>query len=300
VALAFWAHRMLHLDLDGGYADVMERALYNGALAGLSRDGTHYFYANPLESRGQRRRWAWHVCPCCTMNVSRLVASIAGYAMSASEEGVALHLYGGFETIADVGGRKIGVRESSDYPWSGAVRIAIEPDAPAAFELKLRIPGWAGHAQISVNGSPTAAPVERGYAAIRRLWRPGDVVTLDLPMAAERLYAHPSVRMDVGRVALRRGPFIYCLEEADNPGGAVQSLTLPRGAELRSERRADLFDGVTTLVGEGNRLVPADPDGPLYATAPPRLTPQRLTAIPYFLWANREPGSMQVWVSETE
>ena len=110
VALIFWAHRMLHLDLDGRYADVMELALFNGALTGLSRDGTHYFYANPLESRGGHRRWAWHVCPCCTMNVSRLVASVGGYALSVSEDGVAFHLYGGFETTVTLAGVKVALR----------------------------------------------------------------------------------------------------------------------------------------------------------------------------------------------
>ena len=127
---------MLHLDLDGAYADVMELALYNGALSGLSREETHYFYANPLESRGQHKRWAWHLCPCCTMNVSRLVASIAGYAMSASESGVALHLYGGFETTAEIGGVKVALRERSDYPWHGDVEIAIKPETPVAFDLR--------------------------------------------------------------------------------------------------------------------------------------------------------------------
>ena len=138
VALVFWAHRMLHLDLDGGYADVMELALFNGALSGLSREGTHYFYANPLESRGQHRRWAWHVCPCCTMNVSRLVASISGYAISRSDDGVAFHLYGGFETTVAIGGVNVAVRDVGDYPWSGDLRIEIDPEAPARFDLKLR------------------------------------------------------------------------------------------------------------------------------------------------------------------
>src|SRR5271157_4807241 len=118
VALAFWAHRMLHLDLDGAYADVMERALFNGALSGLSREGTHYFYANPLESRGQHKRWAWHLCPCCTMNVSRLVASVGGYFLSRSDDGVAVHLYGGFSAAPTVGGQRVSIRETSDYPWS--------------------------------------------------------------------------------------------------------------------------------------------------------------------------------------
>ena len=239
VALIFWAHRMLHLDLDGRYADVMELALYNGALSGLARDGEHYFYSNPLESRGQHRRWAWHVCPCCTMNVSRLAASIAGYAISAREDGVAFHLYGGFETTAMLAGVKVALSEASAYPWSGEVRIDIAPEAPAAFDLKLRIPGWAKDATAAVNGEPIALKPINGYATIRRLWRKGDAVTLDLKMPAERLYAHPNVRMDVGRAALRRGPLIYCVEEADNPGGPVQNS----GAAAISADRRRMEDG---------------------------------------------------------
>jgi DUF1680 family protein len=298
VALVFWAQRMLHLDLDGRYADVMELALFNGALSGLSREGTHYFYANPLESRGQHRRWAWHVCPCCTMNVARLVASVAGYALSKSETGLAFHLYGGFETVATIAGVKVTVRERSDYPYAGDVEIAIEPEGTVAFDLKLRVPGWSEGATAKVNGEPVALTVDSGYATIRRRWSAGDAVSLDLPMPPERLYAHPGVRMDVGRAALRRGPLIYCVEETDNPGGAVQGLTLPRAASLTAERRADLIDGVTTIVADGRRLLPGDAAPALYSTAPPEPEDHKLTAIPYFLWANREPGSMQVWVCE--
>ena len=295
VALVFWAQRMLHLDLDGAYADVMERALYNGALTGLSREGTHYFYANPLESRGQHRRWAWHVCPCCTINVSRLVASVGGYFLSTRDEGVAIHLYGGFAakpTIARVG---VSLRETSDYPWSGDIRIEVDPEAPATFELKLRVPGWAKSAAIAINGKPIALDLSHGYASVVREWRPGDMVALNLEMPPERLYAHPNVRMDVGRVALRRGPLIYCVEEIDN-GGTVQQLTLPRTAPLAVER-ADLFAGVTLLKAAAKRLAPAA-DGALYSTAPPASNDASLTALPYFLWANREPGSMEVWIAE--
>ena len=298
VALAFWAQRMLHLDLDGGYADVMEHALYNGALSGLSRDGTHYFYSNPLESRGQHRRWAWHICPCCTMNVSRLVASIGGYVISTSDDGVAIHLYGGFETTVEIGGQKVGIRETSDYPWSGDIRIVVEPDAPAAFALKLRVPGWARGVSAAVNDKPAALSIERGYATVRRLWSKGDVVALRLPMPPERLYADPRVRMDLGRVALRRGPLIYCVEEADNPGGSVQTLTLPRDATIEPERRKDLLGGIVALRTTARRLLPA-PDTPLYAPSPPASHDVMLTALPYFLWANREPGSMQVWLAES-
>ena len=299
VALVFWAHRMLHLDLDGAYADVMELALFNGALTGLARDGTHYFYSNPLESRGQHRRWDWHVCPCCTMNVSRLVASVAGYAISAREDGVAFHLYGGFETAVVLAGVKVALSEKSAYPWSGEVRIRIDPEAPATFDLKLRIPGWAKGA-AAVNGERVALAPANGYATIRRTWRKGDVVTLDLEMPAERLYAHPNVRMDVGRAALRRGPLIYCVEEADNPGAPVQTLALPRSARLEAEWKADLFGGAMTLKAPAKRLVPGKGGGALYSTEPPAARDTALVALPYHLWANRMPGSMQVWVAELD
>jgi uncharacterized protein len=300
VALIFWAHRMLHLDLDGRYADVMELALYNGALTGLARDGTHYFYANPLESRGQHRRWEWHSCPCCTMNVSRLVASIAGYAISAREDGIAFHLYGGFETTVTLAGVRVALRETSAYPWSGEVRIDIDPEARAPFDLKLRIPGWTKTATAAVNGERIALDLKDGYATIRRVWRKGDVVTLDLDMPPERLYAHPNVRMDVGRAALRRGPLIYCVEEADNPGGRVQTLALPRSAPLGAKSRADLFGGIVTLEASAKRLVSGAGSRALYSTEPPVLRDAALTAVPYYLWANRGPGSMQVWVAELE
>ncbi|THD49912.1 MAG: glycoside hydrolase family 127 protein, partial [Bradyrhizobium sp.] len=287
VALVFWAHRMLHLDLDGRYADVMELALYNGALTGLSREGTHYFYANPLESRGQHRRWAWHVCPCCTMNVARLVASVAGYAISKSDEGVAFHLYGGFETTLTLAGEEVTLRESGTYPWSGDIRIAVEPSKPAEFDLKLRVPGWAKGAAIAVNGESVSPSLSRGYATIRRRWSAGDVVTLALPLPPERIYAHPSVRQDVGRVALRRGPLIYCLEEADNDGGPVQSLALPRHAKIEAKWRDDLFGGVTTLTAEAVRLTSSDDEKALYSRLAPALRPATLVAVPYYLWANR-------------
>jgi DUF1680 family protein len=300
VALIFWAHRMLHLDLDGAYADVMELALYNGALTGLARDGTHYFYSNPLESRGQHRRWDWHVCPCCTMNVSRLAASVAGYALSTREDGVAFHLYGGFATTATLAGVKVAFHETSAYPWSGEVRIDIAPEAPAAFDLKLRVPGWAKGATASINGEPIPLKPMNGYVTLHRVWRKGDAVTLDLKMAAERLYAHPNVRMDVGRAALRRGPLIYCVEEADNPGGPVQTLALPRSATLDAEWAPDLFGGAVTLKASAKRLVPAENAGALYSTEPPAADEAQLVALPYHLWANRAPGSMQVWVTELE
>jgi uncharacterized protein len=297
VALIFWAQRMLHFDLEGKYADILELALYNGALSGLSRDGEHYFYANPLESTGSAERWDWHNCPCCTMNVSRLVASVGGYFLSTATDGIAFHLYGGISATREIAGTSVTINEVSNYPWSGDIRIAIDPTAPTQFDVKLRIPGWARSHALSVNGTPVNTTAANGYVTINRVWRKGDTISLDLPMPAERLYANPGVIMDVGRVALKRGPLVYCLEEADNPGGAVQRLKLPRTSELMSGTRADLFGGIVTVSAQGRAIDPAGWHD-LYRNAPPPEAEQTVTAVPYYLWANRGRGSMVVWVPE--
>jgi len=290
---------MLNLDLDGKYADALELALYNGALSGLSRDGEHYFYQNPLESDGTHTRWEWHPCPCCTMNVSRLVASVGGYFYSAGPNEIAVHLYGGASTTVDVGGNKVGLREESNYPWSGAIRIQVDPEAPADFTLKLRIPGWARHATLKLNGETVdvGANSKDGYVAIRRTWSKGDAVALDLPMPVERIYAHPNVRADIGRVCLKRGPFVYCAEQADNTV-PVPRVRLPRNAGVEAVEKGDLFDGVVTLVASGRAARIDDWDDHLYRPDPPLDEPAKWTAIPYFLWNNREPGSMMVWIPE--
>lgn len=300
VALIFWAQRMLHLDLDGKYADVLEQALFNGALTGLSRDGEHYFYSNPLDSDGRHRRWAWHTCPCCTMNASRLVASVGGYFVSHSDDGIAFHLYGGIMTSVTLKSGKVALRETSDYPWSGDIRIELEPEQAAEFTLKLRIPGWSRAAKASVNGQAIAVEpsTTNGYLSISRKWQAGDVVELDLPMPPERVYAHPSVRMDVGRVALKRGPLVYCVEQVDNAEGPVQRLRLPRRSKVGIKRRSDLFDGIVVLAAEALRLDDREWSDTLYRSAPPAEERVTLTALPYYLWSNREKGSMTVWLAE--
>jgi len=296
VALIFWAQRMLHLDLDGKYADVLETALYNGALSGLSRDGEHYFYMNPLESNGTPTRWDWHTCPCCTMNVSRLVASVGGYFVSTAPDGIAFHLYGGISTRLDVGGTEVAVREISNYPWSGDIAIEIDPTTEKTFEVKLRVPGWCKGATAKVNGETVRLTPVNGYVSISRSWKKGDKISLELPMPVERIYANPHVVMDVGRVALTRGPLVYCLEEADNPGGTVQRFKLPRQSEI-AVRQSNLFDGIIQLTAGGKAVDEAE-FKPLYRNAPPREAPATLTALPYYLWANRGQGSMVVWIPE--
>jgi DUF1680 family protein len=231
------------------------------------------------------------------MNVSRLVASVGGYFVSTAPDGVAFHLYGGVSTNVTVGSTKVHLRETSNYPWSGDIAIEIDPETPAAFDVKLRIPGWCSGWSLKVNGASVQAKPADGYLTIHRTWSKGDRVVLDLPMPPERIYANPAVIMDAGRVALKRGPLVYCVEEADNPGGFVQRLKIGRDAELVTSTRADLFDGIVTLSAKGTAIQPDDWTG-LYRNRRSQEQPATLTAIPYYLWANRGQGSMMVWVPE--
>lgn len=300
VAMVLWAQRMLNIDLDGQYADVLELALYNNSLAGLSRDGEHYFYDNKLESDGSHKRWEWHPCPCCTMNVARLVASVAGYFYSTSDDSLAVHLYGGNEAQLSVGGQAVTVTESSSYPWSGAISLDIAPEAPAEFAVKLRIPGWAKGATAKVNGETidVASGTVNGYLSVSRTWQQGDKIELDLPMPAERVYAHPEVRADFGRVALQRGPLVYCVEQVDNPQTPVGRLKLPRTGAVIAAPRDDLFDGIVTLVADGSAVRTDDWNKDLYRNAPPAEKAAVITAVPYYIWCNRGSNPMQVWIAE--
>ncbi|NBZ86736.1 glycoside hydrolase family 127 protein [Stagnihabitans tardus] len=291
VAMVFWAARMLNLDLDGQYADTLELALYNNALAGLSRDGETYFYDNKLESDGTHQRWEWHPCPCCTMNVARLVASIGGYVFGAAKDEIALHLYGGASATLPVAGGQAQITESSNYPWDGAIRVQVKSDR--AFTLSLRIPSWCEGATARVNGQTIPMTTERGYLRIHRQWA-DDVVELHLPMPPHRVYAHPEVKADIGRVAIKRGPLVYCLEGRDQEA-PLHRLRLPSSAALTATFRTDLLGGIATVTATGQAT---QTPTALYTTTPAAEQPSPLTAVPYYIWANRGPNPMQVWVRE--
>ncbi|MBZ9854078.1 glycoside hydrolase family 127 protein [Mesorhizobium sp. CA13] len=299
VGLVFWASRMLGMGPNARYADIMERALYNGSISGLSLDGSLFFYENPLESRGRHNRWKWHRCPCCPPNIGRMVASIGSYFYSLADDALAVHLYGDSTARFDIAGVPVALTQASRYPWDGAVAITIEPQAPVAFTLHLRVPAWSTGATLKVNGETVKLEdvTSEGYAAIRRTWKKGDCVRLDLEMPIERLYANPQVRQDAGRVALSRGPLIYCVEATDNDG-SLHRIALPRTASIEAHDEPDLLGGVVTL----STAALADTDegwqNGLYRTDPPAATQTRLTAIPYFAWDNREPGEMLVWLRD--
>jgi uncharacterized protein len=297
VGLVFWSSRMLGMGPDARYADVMELALYNGSISGLSLDGSLFFYENPLESRGRHNRWKWHHCPCCPPNIGRMVASIGSYMYGVADDAVAVHLYGDNTARLDVAGRPIRLTQASRYPWDGAIAITVDVDAPTRFTLHLRIPGWCRNAALAVNGEPIdlASVTRHGYAAITRDWTAGDLVRLDLDMAVERIHAHPEVRQDVGRIALMRGPLVYCLEEADN-ALSLNRVRVPGQARFEHGFEPSLLDGVVSLSADVEADSTADWAGMLYRAEPAKTEAARIKAVPYFAWDNRTPGEMLVWL----
>jgi len=298
VGLIFWAHRMLLVERDARYADAMELALYNGALSGLSLDGEHFFYDNPLASRGGHRRWTWHRCPCCPPNIGRLIASLGQYVYSTGPDEAAVHLFIAGQARISVSGVSVLLHQKTQYPWDGAIQVRIEPEQSVEFALRLRIPGWCRSARVEINGTKLDldAVVDRGYAHVRRRWQKGDEATLHLDMPAERIYAHPEVAADIGRVALKRGPIVYCVEAADNDA-PVNRIALPRSNPIAAHFEHNLLSGVGMLIASGTVVQSWDNDT-LYSTDPPRMQPTTLRAIPYSFWSNRESEEMSVWIRE--
>ena len=284
VGLVFWSSRMLGMGPNARFADAMELALYNGSISGLSLDGSLFFYENPLESRGKHNRWKWHRCPCCPPNVGRMVAAIGSYMYGVADDAIAVHLYGDNTARLEVAGRAVRLTQESRYPWEGAVAIAVDVDTPTRFTLHLRIPGWCRKAALSVNGKAVdlAGATADGYAAITREWAKGDRVRLDLDM-------------DVGRIALMRGPLVYCLEGADNPI-SLNRVRVPEQAPFESRFEPELLGGVVTLSAKAEADGTADWTDTLYRREPTKAEAMPIKAVPYFAWDNREPGEMLVWL----
>jgi len=307
IGLIFFARRMLDLELRGEYADGIERALYNNVAAGMALDGTKFFYVNPLElipAVAKRRfechlvksqRVGWFGCACCPPNLARLFASLGSYVASFRADGLALHLYAEGELDFTAAGRTVRLAVRTDYPWAETIHLEVTPAAPVAFTLRLRIPGWTRGATLTVNGEPQSlAPVD-GYAALARTWQAGDRVMLTLPMPVERVRADPRVAPVAGRVALQRGPVVYCLEEADH-GPHLAALALPRTAGLTAHTDPALLGGCVVVTATGTREVLRSS---LYTTTEPVTGFVPLRALPYALWANRGEGEMRVWIRET-
>ena len=277
IGMVLWNNRMNLLTKDAKYADVLERSLYNGVLAGISLEGDLFFYVNPLESDGDHHRKRWYGCACCPSNVSRFIPSVGSYIYLKNENELFVNLYVGNQAEFEMGKTKLKVQQTTDYPWDGKVDLAIDPVAPVCFDLKLRIPDWCKSFRASVNGQPIpAVQKEDGYLSMDRKWKKGDQVSLVLDMPAELVAADPRVKENTGKRAVRRGPLVYCLEEADN--GDIREVQVDR------ETRFAILPGTGKL--DQAYVLKARSDN------------RELTFIPYFTWDNREPGKMKVWVDD--
>ncbi len=310
IGLALWAWRMSLIESKGEYADVIERAMYNGIISGVSLNGTKYFYVNPLEvkpdiarfrqdqSHVAMERVGWFDCACCPTNVARFIASIGGYIASAAEGFIRIHQYASSAVEAMVNGCAVRVSQKTDYPWKGFVKLDVSPEAPTDFTLGLRIPSWCDAFAIKVNGLPVACPQNiGGYALLSRVWNKGDIVELDMEMPVRLVRANTRVREDAGKVAIQRGPVVYCVEEFDN-GANLHSLSLDARAEVVQRIDDSLVPGTVVLDLAAYREMVSD-DAPLYAQykdAPPP-APCRIKAVPYYQWGNRAGNQeMLVWL----
>lgn len=306
VGMVFWNNRMNLLTGESKYVDVLERSLYNGALDGLSLKGDRFFYGNPLASYGTHARSEWFGTACCPSNIARLVESVGDYIYAKSDNSVWVNLFIGSTGTFTLKNRNVNIKQTTGYPWDGKVQIAITPDRQTEFDIHIRIPGWSGNIpvpgdtyrytdksdagfSVMLNGTPADYRMDKGYAVITRKWKKGDVIVLDLPMPVRRITAIDEVKENRGRIALQRGPLVYCFEHPDN-NAEVMNIIVPDNVSFTSEFRPGLLNGVVVLKALAP-VVTISSDGLKVNTEL-----KEITAIPYYSWANRGRGQMQVWM----
>ncbi|MHC4534860.1 MAG: glycoside hydrolase family 127 protein [Planctomycetota bacterium] len=305
IANILWNHRMFLMHNDARYIDVLERVLYNAALSGISMKGNLFFYPNPLQSIGQHARSPWFGCACCPSNVARFIPSIPGYTYAYKNSDVYVNLFISGDSAIETINNKVKLTQQTQYPWKGKININVEPEKSDTFAINVRIPGWAqnqpvpsnlykflktGHDEVAlkVNGKRAAIKIQRGFARIERKWHKGDTIELILPMPIRRIIAHQNIKENRGKVALQRGPIVFCLEWPDNDG-KVLNLMIPDDSGLRTEYRPNLLNGVMVVTGKA-RMVKRTNNGNI---VPAR--EKQFTAIPYYAWAHRGRGEMTVW-----
>jgi DUF1680 family protein len=305
IANIFWNHRMFLMHGDARYIDVLERVLYNAALSGISMKGDRFFYPNPLESTGQHARSPWFGCACCPSNVARFVPSVPGYAYAHKNDDLYVNLFISGDATIETTDNKVKLTQQTEYPWKGKVTIGVEPERSDTFSICVRIPGWARNqavpsdlyrfhkavrekATLRVNGKRISPNIENGFARIERKWGKGDTIELDLPMPVRRIIAHPNIKADRDKVALQRGPIVFCLEWPDNDG-KILNLAIPDDVKLETEYRPDLLNGVAVITGKA-QIARRTSDGKIVSAGE-----KQFTAIPYYAWAHRGRGQMTVW-----
>jgi DUF1680 family protein len=291
-----WNFRMLLAKGEGRFADIMEQTLYNGLLSGISLNGKEYFYVNPLEDNGEHRRKPWFACACCPPNIARLIASIPGYMYTTSEEGIWVHLYGENEAKIPWGDKEIKLIEKTNYPWEGNIELEIKTEGE--YKIFLRIPSWAKGYTIKINGNKiNTKEVKNGYIEMENQWKEGDKINLELPMEIEIIESHPKVKDNVGKVAIKRGPIVYCMEQVDNPWGDPRYMEIA-DYNLKTEP-SEILEGIVIIKGKGKIVDSRVWESNLYL---PKEVVERnkkeveFITIPYYAWANREKGPMTVWI----
>ncbi len=303
----YWNYRLFLLHGESKYYDVLERTLYNGLISGVSLDGGGFFYPNPLESIGQHQRQPWFGCACCPSNICRFMPSLPGYVYAVDGSNLYVNLFMSNTSEMTVGGKKVSLKQTTGYPWNGDIRVEVTPKAKQEFTLKLRIPGWVqgtvvpsnlytytdrkqlGYA-IKVNGQPVESTLDKGYFTINRAWKKGDVVEVHFDMEPRTVKANSKVEADRGKVAVERGPVVYCAEWPDNDFN-VLSVFMNRKPEFSVERKQELLYGITQLKTSA-QTIGYDDNGKLSTKD------VSLTLIPYYAWAHRGSGEMSVWLAQ--
>lgn len=278
VGMVLWNQRMNQLTGDSKYIDVLERSLYNGALAGISLGGDRFFYVNPLESKGDHHRQEWYGCACCPSQLSRFLPSIGNYIYASSDDALWVNLYIGNTGQIRIGETDILLTQETDYPWDGSVKLTISTSQPLEKEIRLRIPNWCKTYDLSINGKRINVSEEKGYAVIKD-WKSQDVIALDMDMPVEIVAADPHVKENFGKRAIQRGPLVYCMEEIDNPVYFDQ-IQLSPSTTFQTAFVSDILNGIKTIKTNGRA--------------------QSATFIPYYAWDNRKAGKMRVWIPYNE
>lgn len=278
VGMVLWNQRMNQLTGDSKYIDVLERSLYNGALAGISLGGDRFFYVNPLESKGDHHRQEWYGCACCPSQLSRFLPSIGNYIYASSDDALWVNLYIGNTGQIRIGETDILLTQETDYPWDGSVKLTISTSQPLEKEIRLRIPNWCKTYDLSINGKRINVSEEKGYAVIKD-WKSQDVIALDMDMPVEIVAADPHVKENFGKRAIQRGPLVYCMEEIDNPVYFDQ-IQLSPSTTFQTAFASDILNGIKTIKTNGRA--------------------QSATFIPYYAWDNRKAGKMRVWIPYNE
>ncbi len=315
IAQVFWNERMFLLHGDSKYIDVLEKTLYNGLISGIGLDGKSFFYTNAMQVTNsfthpdlEPERSGWFPCSCCPTNLVRLLPSVPGYIYAQKDNDIYVNLFISGNATLNLSGKPVEIFQQNDYPWDGDLRFTVNPKNPFTFSMLIRIPGWARNeampsglysfeknsdekVSISVNGKEVSYEIKNGYAVLNRKWKKNDLIEVKLPMQVRRVLANPQVKNDIGKIALQRGPIIYCAEWLDNNGKA-SNIVIPANTDFQAKYNPAVLKGIETLQAEVPAVIIND-NGENIETKT-----QNFTAIPYYAWANRGKGEMMLWFPE--